>query len=177
VVTSPIVSGACPYTSHSIVKTTSLATSTAAPVTTTLTNFDGSVQECTSFRQRGDGVPGSVCLGPTIVSPASVAIEATSTSIEQPITSVEPLQTTTIPAARPSCDHTVSRDGNLWNVEGRGWSTKALKRHVKACGSPKDWELITLTDDPGGWEFKLTFQMNSDYDVCIRNEIQETANC
>jgi len=177
VVTSPIVSGACPYTSHSIIKTTTSVISVAAPPTTTVTNFDGSVQDCTSFSQIGNGVPGSVCLGPTIVSAASVQMATTPTSIEPLVTSIEPSQTTLIPAAQPSCDQNVSHDGNFWTVEGRGWSTNTLKRHVKACGSPKDWKLITLSNDPDGWDFRLTFQMNADYDVCIRDEIKGTVNC
>lgn len=176
-VTSPIVSGACPYTSHNPVESTSSVTATAATPTTTLTNFDGSVQECTSFSQIGNGVPGSVCLGPTIMSAASAEIEAGPTSTRPPVTSVEPSQTLTVPAPAPSCDHSVSHDGNLWTVEGRGWTTNTLKRHVKACGSPRNWKLNSLSNDPDGWEFRLTFEMNADYDVCIRDEIDGTVNC
>jgi hypothetical protein len=176
-VTSPIVSGACPYTFHSIVETSSSVASTAALRTTTRTNYDCSIQECTSFSQLGNGVPGSVCLGRTIMSPATVPMEVTSTSSEPPVTSVEPSQTTAIPAAKPSRDHNVSHDGNLWTVEGRGWTTKPLESHVKACGSPKNWELITLTDDPDSWDSRLTFQMSADYDVCIKDEIKDTINC
>jgi hypothetical protein len=104
-------------------------------------------------------------------------MEVTSTLSEPPVTSVEPSQTTAMPAAKPSCDHSVYLDGNQWTVEGRGWNTKPLKSHVKACGSPKNWKLNTLTDDPDGWEFRLTFQMNPDYYVCIEDQIKDTVNC
>jgi hypothetical protein len=176
-VTSPIVSGACPYTSHSIVETGSLATSTLSPGTTTLTNYDGSVQECTAFRQVGNGVPDSICLGPTVVSAAPVMIETTPTPIGPSATSIEPSQVSAIPTTRSRCDHKITRDGNMWTVEGRGWTTHDLKRHVQACDSPKHWEQTMLTNDPDGLEFRLTFQMNPDYDVCIRDEIEGTAKC
>jgi hypothetical protein len=176
-VTSPIVSGACPYTSHSIVETTLLATSTALPGTTTMTNYDGSVQECTDFRQVGNGVPGSICLGPTIAGPPSVVAEATSTPVEPSVTSIEQSKVTALPTTRSRCDHKITRDANMWAVEGRGWTTHALKRHLQACDSPKHWEQTTLTNDSDGWEFRLTFQMNPDYGVCIRDEIESTAKC
>jgi hypothetical protein len=111
------------------------------------------------------------------MSPAPVPLEVTSTSTKPPVTSIEPSQTVAIPAARPSCDYRVSHDGNLWTVEGRGWSTKPLKGRVKACDSPKNWKLITLTDDPDSWDFRLTFQVNADYDVCVKEEIKRTVNC
>jgi hypothetical protein len=55
--------------------------------------------------------------------------------------------------------------------------THAFKRHLQACDSPKCGKQTTLTNDPDGWEFRLTFQMNPDYGVYIRDEIESTAKC
>lgn len=169
-VTSPVVSGACPYTSHSIISTILPATSTAAAQTITHTNFDGSVQECTSFSQLTNGVHGSVCIGPTIVTLAPVVTKASPTS-------AEPLSTSVVPPPKASCDRAISNDANSWTVQGRGWFTGSLKRNIKACGSLSDWKLDKLADDPDGWEFQVTFQMNSDYDYCIKSEIKGSVNC
>ncbi|KAG9604541.1 hypothetical protein KCU77_g318, partial [Aureobasidium melanogenum] len=167
---SPVVSGACPYTSHSIVSTIPSATSIAALETITQTNFDGSVQECTSFSQLTNGVHGSVCVGPTIATPPPVVTKASPTT-------VEPSPTSIAPPPKASCDRAISNDGKLWTVQGRGWITNSLKRNIKACGSLSDWKLDKLTNDSDGWEFRVTFHMNSDYDYCIKNEIKGTANC
>lgn len=171
-VTSPLMSGSCPYTSHSIAKTSLLATPTEKPGTTTQTHFDGSIQECTSFSQLNIGIPGSVCVGPTIYTPAPApaAIQTSTTVPESPSTSV-------VPSPKASCDLTVSHDGDSWILQGRGWTTSKLKMHLKACGSVKQWNLEELTNDPNAWEFRASFHMNEDYDVCIKNSIDETANC
>ncbi|GAB7353009.1 hypothetical protein MBLNU459_g3568t1 [Dothideomycetes sp. NU459] len=163
-VTSPAVSGSCPYTSHAL--TSSGASTTAAPAlpgTTTTTFFNGIVKACTSYSMLDvDGSGISVCEGPTIYSPTT--------------SSAQPTQ---------SCgtDFSSSLD-KLFEIHGKGWDSSVLgngdvfKDNLAKCSGNdvSDWDFSVPPSDGTTWDFLAAGTMKG-VGACYEQAAIDSGGC
>lgn len=159
-ITSPLLNGSCPYTSHPVA-TTSTALAASSPGTTTTTYPNGVVVGCTSYSAFTIGIPGSACIGPTLYSPAPATTSAT-------------------PSA--SCDaQWESVLEKQFTIYGKGWTLQdgnVLEQNLQSCSGHevKDWNFSMPPADGTSWDFMANGSMTG-IDDCFGKASLSSGGC